>query len=358
MQNMLQDTAINKIGEGKEEPTPLSLWTEQHGLNDKVMAVLQNEITCLDDLKLFQNEQEIQEFVDSLGLKIIMKNKLLKAIKSIQQPTADDDIAICYIRWESIDIEKQSIQIKSSKAQKVDINKTIGKSKKMLSERTRTFDTYWDWARFAMTTAWESGTTGKVLSPPAAIGLTAFTIIPIAPAIYNKVRNWDTQQVTYKKERNVHCKNFNDKLAQIKKLEQAILPKLKKLKKQEEKLNSHDFELERFCNLNNKSKVIMAMGATGLGKSLVSNRLLGDNRDHYELSESKECDYPVGGNAKSTTTKLTKKSRRIYINDSQEKQTSFVLSMIDSPGNFDSLGNDKHYDNMMSHYFGACGGIN
>eukprot|EP01083_Nonionella_stella_P213495 769999_1 len=104
----------------------------------------------------------------------------------------------------------------------------------------------------------------------------------------------------------------------------------------------------------------MVIGPTGFGKSLIANRLLGNEHDIDHIMESNECDFNVGqsGNAESVTKELNKKSKIVHMTTEENKDDSFVLSVVDTPGAFDSNDNDDDYNNVMSHYLDACGGIN
>eukprot|EP01084_Bolivina_argentea_P215307 365524_1 len=314
---------------------------------------------------MLDTDQDIKEVVDSLGIKkVIIKKKLIKAIKGIQntmevkQDNDDNDekksMQRKTIRWEDVDskmVNIQRIQIQSNKHKTVQIDKTNSTSKDMLSEKKVNMSYF-----APVTREWKRGISGDIGVIIIATCMLIDTIIPLFPVIYVYDKNQENSRVIHTKERNAQSKIFNNKLSQIKQCEEWIFPKIKELQKQEQTLNNQFFELERFCDLGDKSRVVMMIGPTGFGKSLISNRLLGNNNDIDHISESKECDFPVAkiGNADSVTDKLTKKSKIIHINEEE----SFVLSVVDTPGAFDSKGNDNDHNNMMAHYFEACGGIN
>ncbi len=69
-------------------PSQISSWMKQNNLPDTLMYTLrQNEIFTLDDLTLFESEQERTEFVGSLGLKFATKKKFISAIKTLLRQT-------------------------------------------------------------------------------------------------------------------------------------------------------------------------------------------------------------------------------------------------------------------------------
>jgi len=155
-------------------------------------------------------------------------------------------------------------------------------------------------------------------------------------------------------------KAFNGKLIVYQnKLEQlnAVKTKLESLKydliEQEQTLNKYDFFAERLIW---KNKVIIMIGPTGYGKSLVCNRLIGDTK--YIDDIEKKAIFPVATNG--TTKSITKEFKKISKIVSKKGKHGFryILSVIDTPGAFDSDGNDKHFDNIMKQYFNACGGVN
>eukprot|EP01083_Nonionella_stella_P016667 46569_1 len=361
----------------------MSQWLTQHGLNANVVTVLhQNDVDSLDDLKLLESEQDINEFVSSLGIKgFIVKKKLTNAIKSFQdeikskhdhcdndEKEAPKDLKRKAIRWEALGNKlekKDTIKIQSNKSEEIKIRKTAQEHKQRLSEWRQEYgeieNGYFGGLGQHIKDTYEHD--GVITAGLASVLYTALTIIPILPLAYATIKSnqhKEDQNLTHKKHCNAQSKTFNDKLTQIKQSEQWILSKQKELKQQEQRLNSHSFELERICGIHNKSRVVMVIGPTGFGKSLIANRLLGNEHDIDDIMESKECDFTVaeGGNTKSVTNKLNKKSKIVHITAGKNKEDSFVLSVVDTPGAFDSKGNDDDYNNMMTHYFRACGGIN
>eukprot|EP01084_Bolivina_argentea_P178983 309317_1 len=359
-----------------QEQTPLTLWQEEHKLPDNVINILRkNDVNSLDDLKLFDNDNELKEFVNSLEISFIMKKKLRKTIKALQNDSNCSNESMYKIRWECITnvmTTKQMIQIQSNKLENVEMKTTEQKKKKMLIAKQNLDERgYFEMLCGGIKHEWNIGDVGQkvqvvaqnvLLSPFYA----ALTMVPILPAMLYSFQYFDNkyerEQFAYKNEHNSVSKIFNDKLKQIEELEKRIIVKMNELQKQEQKLNSHDFELERFGNLNNKSKTIMVIGPTGFGKSLVANRLLGNKKDidYISNTESKESELifkvAMSGNTNSVTQKLNKKSKIIHIlnGNININKNSFILSVIDTPGAFDSNGNDKNINNLMTHYFKAC----
>eukprot|EP01084_Bolivina_argentea_P178982 309316_1 len=379
---MLENTApfgVNMHEGSNQEQTPLTLWQEEHKLPDNVINILrENDVHSLDDLKLFDNDNELKEFVNSLGITFIMKKKLTNAIKALQNNSNSNDdehknqsnsvhnsamysnnsikqspsinnkdITKCVksteIRWECITnvmTTKQMIQIQSNKLENVEMKTTDEKKKKMLTAKLYQDEMgYFEWWGNDIKDLLDYDADGKKMAVLFSTIYAAFTIVPVAPAIYYSTQHFknkdERQQFAYKKERNSVTKIFNDKLKQIKQLEQRILSKMKELETQEQKLNSHNFEMERFGNLNNTSKTVMVIGPTGFGKSLVANRLLGNKQDSDDISESKQSELfkvAMSGNTHSVTYKLDKKSKIVHILNGNIKQESFILSVIDTPG--------------------------
>eukprot|EP01083_Nonionella_stella_P104660 300308_1 len=362
----------------------MSQWLTQHGLNANVVTVLhQNDVDSLDDLKLLESEQDINEFVSSLGIKgFIVKKKLTNAIKSFQdeikskhdhcdndEKEAPKDLKRKAIRWEALGNKlekKDTIKIQSNKSEEIKIRKTAQEHKQRLSEWRKEYagveDGYFGTLGQIIKGMYEHD--GVAIAGVTSLIATAFTIIPIAPVFYaidKSNQSKEDENLKHKKQCNAQSKAFNGKLKQIRHCEEYILSKQKELKQQEDTLNSHGFELERICGIRNKSRVVMVIGPTGFGKSLIANRLLGNEHDIDDIMESKECDFVVAdsGDPESVTNELKKKSKLVHIKmEESTKEESFVLSVVDSPGAFDSNEKDKDYNNLMTHYFGACGGIN
>eukprot|EP01083_Nonionella_stella_P104661 300312_1 len=361
----------------------MSQWLTQHGLNANVVTVLhQNDVDSLDDLKLLESEQDINEFVSSLGIKgFIVKKKLTNAIKSFQdeikskhdhcdndEKEAPKDLKRKAIRWEALGNKlekKDTIKIQKNKSEEIKIRKTAQEHKQRLSEWRQEYgeieNGYFGGLGQHIKDTYEHD--GVITAGLASVLYTALTIIPILPLAYATIKSnqhKEDQNLTHKKHCNAQSKTFNDKLTQIKQSEQWILSKQKELKQQEQRLNSHSFEVERICDIRNKSRVVMVIGPTGFGKSLIANRLLGNEHDIDDIMESTESDFSVAlsGNIQAVTDKLNKKSKIVHITVEENKDDSFVLSVVDTPGAFDTNDNDNDYNNMMTHYFAACGGIN
>eukprot|EP01083_Nonionella_stella_P071909 193484_1 len=365
-------------GSNDEDKQQMSLWLKHHGLNDDVLSVLnQNCINSLNDLMLLETEEDINLFVNTSGIKLFMvKKKLINAIKQFQNETKttndncdnDEKEVPNVIRWGTLESnreKKETIKMQSNKSGNIQIPKTTQKPKQRLSEWINQYawsdDSYWSALGKAINCEYEEDGIGGA----SEVGLLAmiFTIIPVFPAAYaigKRIQSKKNENLTHKKHYNAQSRAFNDKLAQIKHSEKYILSKQNELKQQERKLNSHCFELERICDIHNKSRVVMLIGPTGFGKSLIANRLLGNEHDIDHIMESNECDFNVGqsGNAESVTKELNKKSKIVHMTTEENKDDSFVLSVVDTPGAFDSNDNDDDYNNVMSHYLDACGGIN
>eukprot|EP01083_Nonionella_stella_P016666 46568_1 len=279
------------------------------------------------------------------------------------------------IRWAALEskIEKKYIKIKiqSNKNKQIKMDKTKEENKQRLSERRREYywgnaDGYFNEMGKTIQHGYESR--GATAAGLGGLCIVVGTIIPILPVWYamDKRNQFnEDENLKHKENYNTQSKAFNAKLKQVKQSEEGILSKRKQLKQQEDTLNSHcfDLEFERVSGVCNDSRVVMVIGPTGFGKSLIANRLLGNEHDIDDIeesSESKQCDFSVAqsGNAKSVTNKLDGKSKIVHIATGEDTEDSFVLSVVDTPGAFDSKGNDDDYNNMMTHYFRACGGIN
>eukprot|EP01084_Bolivina_argentea_P048556 89447_1 len=395
MHAMLENTASGADTHegGYQEQTPFTLWKEEHKLNDNVINILhENDVTSLNDLKLFDDDEEVKEFVNSLGIKkFIVKKKLINAIKALKNKTKpkkefDNELNVSHndlgmynsnsinqqsfgnndntkitkgkiIYWESVKnvmTTNDIIQIKSNKAQNIEMKTTNEKTKKQLIKNEKIDETgYFEAVKHVIKKGfWDQGVGGKIVAVPMTIAAGVYTIVPLLPALYYPARYLLNKpikkQLKSKDNYNTQSKIFNDKLKQTKQLEKHILLKFSKLEKQEKKLNSYNFAMERFYNLNNKSKIIMVIGPTGFGKSLVANRLLGNKEDIDNISESKECEFKVAmtGNTNSVTNTLNKKSKIVNIingkeEKEKEKEESYILSVIDTPGAFDSNGCDN-----------------
>eukprot|EP01084_Bolivina_argentea_P274566 468036_1 len=130
----------------------MSLWMKQNNLPDTIAHTLkENEIFSLQDLTIFESEQEIREFVNSLGLKFVTKKKFISAIQRLMKqntnkqnelqisskannnekkqniPLSNDDqkqpLQQKQIEWKSVEISSspQKISIESNKNEDIKI---------------------------------------------------------------------------------------------------------------------------------------------------------------------------------------------------------------------------------------------
>eukprot|EP01084_Bolivina_argentea_P028060 52189_1 len=90
----------------------------------------------------------------------------------------------------------------------------------------------------------------------------------------------------------------------------------------------------------NISKIVL-LGITGHGKSTFGNRLCGNIV--FETSDALD----------SETQEIKKVTIKPNINNINNK-----ISVIDTPGNFDSHGTDRRHANNLVEYLKGCGGIN
>eukprot|EP01083_Nonionella_stella_P316202 1145259_1 len=270
----------------------MSSWLKQHKLSDNVLVSLhQNGVDSLDDLKLLESEQDIKDFVSSLGIKAFMtRKKLINAIKEFQNQTEtkskdnDNDgketpkgLKRKAIRWEALESKmekKDKIKIQSNKSEKIKIQKTEQEHKQRLSEKRYRYlfgdaDGYFsEWGSEIKAAYKDDGVAWAGIGSLAVVIGTIIPIIPVWYAIDKHNQSKEDQNINHKKHYNAQSKAFNAKLRQIKRSEEYILSKQKELKQQEDKLNSHCFELERICGIRNESRVVMVIGPTGFGKSL------------------------------------------------------------------------------------------
>eukprot|EP01083_Nonionella_stella_P075273 204552_1 len=246
------DGEVEGNNDNPEEPR-MSTWLKQHGLNDNVLSALQqNGVDSLNDFLLLESAQDINEFVNSLGIKPFMvKKKLAKAIKEFQTATksknhhCDNDAKEApkglrrkAIRWEALESKmekKDRIKIQSKKSEEIKIHKTKEERKQRLSETRNPYtkrymygrcDGYFTELGDMIKSIYEE--CGVVAAGTWGVLTTIYTIIPVLPVIYaigKHKQSKEDQNLNHKKHYNVQSKAFNDKLRQIKRSEEYILSK-------------------------------------------------------------------------------------------------------------------------------------
>eukprot|EP01083_Nonionella_stella_P292971 996418_1 len=195
-----------------------------------------------------------------------------------------------------------------------------------------------------------AGPVGMGLGALVALGYTGYTYYTQSAEDANQMK---------KKNYNSKVELYNIQLKKKQDLDKTILTLKKCLMEQEAKMNS-EFLVERSSK---KSRVVLAIGPTGYGKSLFCNRMTGNESPIDDLEDEKASlliKFPVAefASTKSKTAQLSKRRMDVYIdkNGIKKKTPSILLSIVDSPGDFDSKGNEKHIKNNMAEYFRACGG--
>ena len=130
------------------------------------------------------------------------------------------------------------------------------------------------------------------------------------------------------------------------------------------------FKVERE---NKDTKLFIALGKTGCGKSTFLNRLIGDKSRKGDKGDPNGIYgvFKVGKGIKSQTSVIDKKV--ICINNNNNKNNnnsnedekksnddneSVLISIVDTPGYGDSEGRDKEFGNQLIKYLHGCGGVN
>eukprot|EP01084_Bolivina_argentea_P142538 250396_1 len=118
--------------------------------------------------------------------------------------------------------------------------------------------------------------------------------------------------------------------------------------KMRSQINAEEKALSKFEQELQDSNIrkIVLLGNTGGGKSTFANRLCGDH--------SLKCNaglFKISNEIQSETQDINK----VVI---QTNNFDYKLSVIDTPGNFDSYGNDRMHANNLVEYLKGCGGVN
>jgi len=156
-----------------------------------------------------------------------------------------------------------------------------------------------------------------------------------------KDKLWDHID-SLKREKEDKEEHYQTKLKEQVKLQEIYLEIKKQVDEEESRLLKY-YGVE----LNDPNiKQIVLLGPTGNGKSTLANRLCND-----ESEDGNEGDFKVSHGHKSETQKINKKVIKCKIIDE-------VISLLDTPGYFDSEGNDRFHCNNLVEFLKGCGGIN
>ena len=111
-------------------------------------------------------------------------------------------------------------------------------------------------------------------------------------------------------------------------------------------VNNKASQLKKFDeeNLNGSIYRVVMLGKTGTGKSTYGNRMYGDTSE-----EGNRGPFSTSGSETSETTEIKKVMVRVG---------SQKLSLVDTPGIFDSNKKDRFYANDLVEFLRGCGGVN
>ena len=101
------------------------------------------------------------------------------------------------------------------------------------------------------------------------------------------------------------------------------------------------------------SKIIVLMGKTGVGKSTVANRMIGDTSDVGDKGDQNSngnAVFRVGKGWASETLDLKQHT--------MEFKDGLTFTIVDTPGAHGSNGDDDTFNSKIGRYFKKCGGIN
>ena len=122
-----------------------------------------------------------------------------------------------------------------------------------------------------------------------------------------------------------------------------------KIGKLETELKVQEIELDNDIFVDARKdenvKIVLNIGPTGFGKSLACNRLIGNTNKISNIEEKGEFEIAEFGDCESKT-----KDFKMKCKDN--------ICFVDTPGQYDSNGNDKFIYNQMAKYFQGCGGVN
>eukprot|EP01084_Bolivina_argentea_P282610 483783_1 len=238
----------------------LTSWIKQNHLPGTIAQVLQeNEIFSLQDLTIFESEQEIKEFINSLGLKVITRKKFNLAVNKLMKQKENERFKFQdssrandnenkqnimssqkQIQWKSITLpSSQKISIESNKNEDIKIKQIDKEEQKTMSEDRKDIlggmkNGYFSDMHQQIADCWNQN---KALGIWSGVSNYIYTGVPFKPVGYaiDYIRqSQHDQNVSDKKEVNNDIKEFNRYLKKIKDLETLILSKRDKLKEQEQ----------------------------------------------------------------------------------------------------------------------------
>eukprot|EP01084_Bolivina_argentea_P274543 467988_1 len=137
-----------------------------------------------------------------------------------------------------------------------------------------------------------------------------------------------------------HKISFDERTESLKELNVKYQKYYTKLKTEYDRLQQFHHEEIKDPNI----KQLVLLGITGDGKSTFGNRLCGDTS-----KKGKSAPFKASNSATSETTRIKKQ-----IVDTDVAR----VAVVDTPGIFDSSGDDRFHTNDLIEFLRGCGGVN
>jgi len=172
--------------------------------------------------------------------------------------------------------------------------------------------------------------------------------------IYKDYRQSSTVEEEKKDGENLkqNIKNLTNLVNSKVELREVLKREQEKVKEQYDKIMKEYLDEQKDVKKFDKElndpniKTIILIGSTGHGKSTIANRLCND-----KSLKGNEKDFNAGNGVVSETKRIQK---TVVHNEITNK----VISVVDTPGFFDSDGRDRQIYNDMIEYLRGCGGVN
>ena len=201
------------------------------------------------------------------------------------------------------------------------------------------------------------------------LGLGALAILAVGAAItYDNCQSKEQKKYNEREAFNNLVRGYKTKVQNYQKLQKELQNKQNELTAYIKSLDKSELllHLKAIKKLSdNKSRIILAIGPTGYGKSLVCNRLFGDKSNIEKIRGDKNRLFGVAsdGDVKSCTDRMTMAASDVEVHMPQQQKNrgddiKFKLYATDTVGADDNQGRDVKTEEIILTFCNQIGGVN
>ena len=161
-------------------------------------------------------------------------------------------------------------------------------------------------------------------------------------------------------QRGMHIESATPIVESLKKLDNDYSKMAGEIGVESEMISKFEYERE---SESGQHKLLVTLGATGVGKSTFCNRIIGDTSsqgNESTFSVAKDWNFDSHTAFMSKQTILLANNNTNYNNNNNNKNKLMIpkITIVDTPGFEDTKGRDTQHCNNLCEYLRGCGGVN